>query len=127
MASEMRPNRIPLAWLLGYVVVIACVLGGLIYARQLALSTYGSQVAQEEWDAWRDDAKKMASSDGPVRRRMPKSVEPPALVLMRDYFLVCMTIALVLCTVLYGTIVLLVRGIAGTPTFVDRSLPEKRR
>jgi hypothetical protein len=127
MASEMRPNRIPLAWLLGYVLVIACVLGGLIYARQLALSTYGSQVAQEEWDAWRDDAKKMASSDGPVRRRMPKSVEPPALVLMRDYFLVCMTIALVLCTVLYGTIALLVRGIARTPTFVDRSLPEKRR
>jgi hypothetical protein len=127
MAIDMRLNQIPLAWLLAYVTVIACVLVGLVYARQLALNTYGSQAAQEEWDAWRDDAKKMASSDGPVRRRMPKSIEPPALVLMRDYFLVCVTIALVLCTVLYGTIVLLIRGIASTPAFVDRSAPEKRR
>lgn len=123
----MRPNQIPLAWLVGYVVVVACVLGGLFYAREVALSTYGSQGAQEEWNTWRDDAKKMASSDGPVRRRMPKSIEPPALVLMRDYFAVCVVIALVLSTVLFGTVMLFVRGIASTPAFVDRSLPEKRR
>lgn len=123
----MRLNQIAVAWLVGYVVIICCLLGGLLYARQVALSTYGSEAAQEEWDDWRDDAKKMASSDGPVRRRMPKSVEPPALVLMRDYFAVCVVIALVLCTVLFGTVMLFARGIASTPPFIDRSLPEKKR
>ncbi len=71
--------------------------------------------------------KQMASGDGPVRRRTPKSVEPPALVLMRDYFAVCAVISVVLCTVLFGTVMLLVRGIASTPAFVDRSLPERKR
>src|SRR5215212_9867606 len=126
MANELRYNQIPLAWLLGYVTVISCVLGGLSYARSVALETYGSGAAQKEWDEWRDDAQQMASGDGPVRRRTPKSVEPPALVLMRDYFAVCAVISVVLCTVLFGTVMLLVRGIASTPAFVDRSLPERK-
>ena len=49
-------------------------------------------------------------SAGPVKRREPKSLEPPALVLMRDHFAVCLGLALLLSTVLFGTFMFFVRG-----------------
>ena len=52
----------------------------------------------------------MAEQPYPVKRRVPKSAEPPALVLMRDYFAVCLAIAVVLSSVLFGTFMVLVRG-----------------
>jgi hypothetical protein len=76
----------------------------------MALEVYGTPEAQAEWDAWRDDAKKMAEEPSVVKRRAPKSIQPPALVLMRDYFAICLTIAAVLSSVLFGTFMVLVRG-----------------
>ena len=48
---------------------------------------------------------------GPVRRRVPKSTEPPALVLMRDYFGVSLIGAVLFTTVLYWVIAWFVMGI----------------
>ena len=129
MPSEMPPNRWKqaLIWLPLYVVVLGAVIGGLFYGRAVALRTYGSAEAQREWDDWREDAIKMSSGEGPVTRRTPKSAQPPALILMRDYFAVCMAIGVVLSTVLFGTVVLFINGVMSTPAFVDRSLPERRR
>ena len=45
--------------------------------------------SQAAWDAWRAEARRQAAGDGPVRRREPKSAEPPLLVLLRDYWAVC--------------------------------------
>ena len=73
--------------------------------------------AQAEWDAWREDAKKMAEEPGPVKRRVPKSAEPPALVLMRDHFAVCLGLARCCCRrVLFGTFMFFVRGAMATPS-----------
>jgi hypothetical protein len=52
----------------------------------------------------------MAQGAGPVKRRVPGSLEPPALVLMRDHFAVCLGFALLLSTVLFGTFMFFVRG-----------------
>jgi hypothetical protein len=52
----------------------------------------------------------MAEQPSTVKRRAPKSAEPPALVLMRDYFAVCLALAIVLSTVLFGTFMFFVRG-----------------
>jgi hypothetical protein len=113
-----------LIWLQLYVALLVAVVGGLFFARQRALIAYGTEEAQSEWDAWRDDAKKLGG--GPVVRREPKSAEPPALVLMRDYFAVCLVIAVALSSVLFGTLVFLVRGALSTSSkFVDRSPPER--
>jgi len=111
------------AWLLAYLILLALVIGGLVYGRQQALAVYGSQQAQNDWDQWRGDAKKMAQQPGPVKRREPKSAEPPALVLMRDHFAACLGLAVVLSSVLFGTFMFFLRG-AMTPQtpFVDRSL-----
>jgi hypothetical protein len=99
-----------LGWLLAYLAVLALVTGGLVYARQQALVTYGTEAAQGEWDQWREDAKDMSLGAGPVKRREPKSIEPPALVLMRDYFAVCLGLSLVLSSVLFATTMFFVRG-----------------
>ena len=34
--------------------------------------------AQTEWDEWREDVKELEKQPYPVKRRVPKSVEPPA-------------------------------------------------
>lgn len=113
------------AWLIAYVALLAAVVGGMFYGRWAAMAVYGSGQAQAEWDTWREDAKEQAAGQGPVARRVPKSAEPPALVLMRDYFAVCLVIALGLSSVLFGTLVFFIRGAlsSGGP-FVDRSPPE---
>ena len=102
-----------LLWLLMYIVMLAAVIGGMLYVRGLAREVYGTPEAQAEWNAWRDEAKKMADEPNVVQRRMPKSAEPPALVLMRDYFVVCLVLAIVLSSVLFGTFMMLVRGALG--------------
>jgi hypothetical protein len=109
----MKPSNV--AWLLAYAVVLALVIGGLIYGRSQALTVYGSREAQNDWDQWRGDAKKMATQPGPVKRREPKSAEPPALVLMRDYFAICLGLAVLLSSVLFGTFMFFIRGAINTP------------
>jgi hypothetical protein len=113
--SSTNPFQFSLAWLLLYLSVMAVVLGGLVYGRSQALAAYGSDAAQTEWDDWRADAKKMTADDGPVKRREPKSAQPPALVLMRDHFAACVGLALVLSSVLFGTFMVFIRGALAAP------------
>jgi hypothetical protein len=125
--SNSSPIQFSLAWLLTYLAVMVLVTAGLAYGRQQALATYGTNQAQTEWDTWRADAKDMAVGAGPVKRREPKSLEPPALVLMRDYFVACLALALLLSTVLFGTFMFLILGTMGASgQFVDRSQRSSR-
>jgi hypothetical protein len=101
-----------LFWILTYLTVLAAVAGLMFRMRSSALAVYGTPEAQAEWDAWREDAKRLAEESGPVKRRVPRSAAPPALVLMRDHFGVCLGLAVVLSTVLFGTLMLFVRGAA---------------
>jgi hypothetical protein len=118
----------PIAWLLAYAAVIAVAVAGAFYGRHLALEVYGSAEAQAEWDAWRAGAEQLAEGAGPVKRRVPKSAEPPALVLMRDHFAVCLGGAVVLSTILFGTFMLLARGAMQTapPRATSWKLPAHR-
>ena len=93
-----------------YLLLLGGVAGGSFYARSWAISVYGSPQAQAQWDEWRTEAAKL-SAEGPVQRRVPKSDKPPALVLATTYFGICLTIALVLTTVLFATGVYFVQGV----------------
>ena len=97
-------------WFMAYCAIIALVVGGVGYMRNVAMAVYGTPQAQTEWDTWREDVKELEKQPYPVKRRVPKSTEPPALVLMRDYFGVCVMVAVVLSSVLFGTFMVLVRG-----------------
>ena len=110
--------------LLAYVTVVAVVVAAMAFARRQALVIYSANPAQGEWDKWRQEAKQQEQGQGPVARRTPKSAEPPALVLMRDYFAVCLVIAVTLSSVLFVTFLALLRGALSTPAFVDRSPQE---
>lgn len=111
-AEKVRKHsRLPIAaWMLAYIFFMAAIVGGLLYGRQQALAIYGSAEALAQWETWREDAAEMAKGPGPVKRRVPKSPRPPALVLMTDHFAVCLGLAVVLSTVLFGTFMFFVRG-----------------
>jgi hypothetical protein len=109
-------------WLVAYLAVIALVVASVSYMRSVAMAVYGTPQAQSEWDTWREGVKELEEQPYPVKRRVPQSTEPPALVLMRDYFRVCLTIAVVLSTVLFGTFMVLLRGAVR-----DELKPSKQR
>lgn len=116
-------NRHRVILVLGLVVVVALAVGGMMWARQQAMRTYGSAAAQEEWDAWRKVAIDQAEGNGPVIRKVPRSAEPPALVLMRDHFGSCLGAALLAAVGLYGTFAVLLRG--AFQTRIDPGAPDQ--
>lgn len=118
----------PVRWVVAaalYGLLLAGVAGGMFALRRAALATYGTPQAQAEWDTWRQAAQEMARGFGPVRRRPPSSNQPPALVLMRDHFGVCLAGALLLASVLFGTLLWLAQGAlrTGVPRGPAGSLP----
>lgn len=85
------------------------VFGGLYWGRQASFRAYSGLEAQSDWNRFRDDMARL-SKEGPVERRRPKSPEPPALVLMRDYFGVSLAAAAVFGSLLFVMLMGAVRG-----------------
>lgn len=122
--TPTSPFQFSLAWLLVYLAAMASVSGGLAYGRWQALQTYDTAASRSEWTTWRSDVQKSQRSGG-VRRRVPKSTEPPAVVLMRDYFGVCLALSLVLSTILFATFMIFIRGaLASAPANSRRPNPD---
>jgi hypothetical protein len=107
-SAGTNPFQFSLTWLLVYITVMALVCGGLVYGRWQAFQTYGTDEAKDDWKLWRFTVR--FDESGPVQRKVPKSAEPPALVLMRDHFVVCLAGALLLSSVLFGTFMVFIRG-----------------
>jgi hypothetical protein len=101
------------AWivvLFAYVALIAGVTFGMFYARDEVAPALDTREGHENWDAWRHEAADQAAGKGPVARREPKSVEPPLVVLMRDYFTVCLAGALFFTSLLFAVMVFVMQG-----------------
>lgn len=117
-----------LLWLTLLIAMLAAVAGGMFHVRNSVLQLEGAE-SQQDWEEWREAVKAGQADKGPVQRRIPKSQEPPSLVLLRDHFAVCLTIALVLSSVLFSTFVLFARGVMNSPAPQVNSLsprPESR-
>jgi hypothetical protein len=71
------------------------------WAREVTLTTYGTAAASDEWESWRTQAALQNEAAGPVKRHVPNSAEPPALILMRDYFPTMVVTSLVCGTLVY--------------------------
>ncbi|HJQ81746.1 MAG TPA: hypothetical protein VJ828_17410 [Lacipirellulaceae bacterium] len=84
-------------------------------ARKWALAELATPESIRQWEAWREDVRQQDEQPGPVRRRVPKSAEPPALVLMRDYFAVSLVGAVLFMTLLYWVIAWFAYGILHSP------------
>lgn len=86
-------------------IVVAC-----FYVRRATLETLDTPQAHAEWDEWRS-AVPTLNETGPVRRKVPKSAEPPALVLMRDRFGTVLGAGVVFGSLLYWALAWPLRGV----------------
>src|SRR2546423_632305 len=110
MNSPQRNSRWLRWWLAGYIALVVMVLSAMFWARRSAVQMSSSE-SISDWQSWREDVREQQSQHGPVERRVPQSDEPPALVLMRDYFMVMMVGALLFSSMLYWVIAWFITGI----------------
>jgi hypothetical protein len=103
-------RRTNLLWLAAYVAYLAAVVALVFWARRTTLREMDTPEARAAWTTWREAPTNQAV-DGPVRRRPPTSTEPPALVLVRDYFSVVMCGAIVFSSLLFAALMLAARGV----------------
>src|SRR5437762_14383109 len=107
-SKSPEPGLVPakriffIGWLLTYLMMIALVVGGVIYGRNRALAIYGSSAAPAEWDQWRADAQKITEQPSTVKRRDLDSVKTPELVLIRESFADWLGVAIHLSTDFFG-------------------------
>jgi hypothetical protein len=113
MSKRIAPADV--IWFLIWAAMLGAVAGAMFSVRHNVLQSAGAE-SQQDWDQWREAVKDGQDDEGPVQRRVPKSNEPPAVVLLRDHFAVCLTIAVVLSSVLFGTFVLFARGVLNSPS-----------
>jgi hypothetical protein len=78
--------------------------------RDWAMTRLASPQSTANWQTWRDEVRKQQDAPGPVQRRIPKSSEPPALVMMRDHFSVSLVGAVLFSSLLYWVFIWLVMG-----------------
>jgi hypothetical protein len=97
-------------WLLGYVAMVTLVIWSVLSARHWALTELATPASTAEWEAWRDDVRAEQGQPAPIQRRVPKSAEPPALVLTRDYFAVVMCGSVLFTSLVYWVLAWMIAG-----------------
>lgn len=102
-----------------YVLTMVGIVWGIFDTRSKTIAEYSSAQAQADWNKWRDEATTQ-TNDGTVVRRQPKSLEPPALVLMRDHFTVVVVAGVVFGSMLFLMLAVAVHGTLAKP----EKLPE---
>ena len=106
-----RPRIRGAVWMIAYVAVIGAVVGSLLSARRRTLGEMNTPQARADWETWRQSVRDDARAGAPVQRRVPKSGEPPMVVLMRDHFAVCLAAAVVLSSALFTVIGFTLEGV----------------
>ena len=115
MARPGRATRWLWLWGTAYAVLLGTVVWAVMAAQNWALRELATAKSVGEWQSWREDVRQQQGEQVPVQRRVPKSLEPPALVLMRDYFAICLVGAIVFSSLLYWVIAWFVTGILSGP------------
>jgi len=82
----------------------------LLRARSAWLEKLEAPEAQAQWDEFREAMKRQSGREGPVQRKVPKSVEPPLKVWLRDYVWLAIAAWVILGGVLGFVAVMLGRG-----------------
>ena len=101
-------------WMLLYLSMIGGVVAGLSYAARQAVQ-FDSPEARAQWNEFRDEMKKIEG------RRVSKREEPPQLQLLRDHYAACLGMALLLSTLLFATLMFMIRGALASPGEAPRA------
>lgn len=94
-----------------YLVVSVALVWWLMDVRTWSLENQNNPAARAEWERWREVAAEPATTEGAVERRIPKSAEPPLLLMMREYFVMSVVAVLFFWTALFIPLVLMLRGV----------------
>jgi hypothetical protein len=108
--TSARLGRSGWLWLVAYTATIAGVVLLVLHVRSTTLRDMDTPEARAQWQEWRQSSPNQDTT-GPVRRRPPSSAEPPALVLVRDYFAMVMAGSILFSSLLFAAIMLAVRGV----------------
>jgi len=107
------------------------VIAGIVYGLLATASVIGmnrarrgvmenaSPTTQADWETWRAAAREQAEGSGPVTRRVPKSEQPPALVLLRDYYGMCLAAVLLFGSLSYLVLVFFLHGATLKPRSIE--------
>ncbi len=129
--AEPVPSKRPANWFWLWTAVYAVLLMGVIWTmfstRRWALSELANPKAIGQWEEWREDVRQQQVQSSPVQRRVPKSAEPPTLVLLRDYFVVSLVGAVLFSSLLYFVIAWFVTGILNTPVTIGEQNDSQKR
>jgi hypothetical protein len=99
---------------IGYAILLIALVWGMFAMRKNVLHDLDSADARSDWQTWRSDVEREQERPQTVARRVPKSAEPPGLVLMRDYFVTCVVGAVVFVSLLYWVCTALAVGAVTT-------------
>ena len=100
-----------------YLAVMAVVVALVWQARRRAITALETPGAQANWREWRREAQRQAEGSGPVLRRIPRSDQPPELVLLRDHFWACLVGLMLLTSAVFAALTAMVRGVLRGPKF----------
>jgi flagellar biosynthesis/type III secretory pathway M-ring protein FliF/YscJ len=117
----LKRSTANMLWLAGWLATLAVTFWLLWAVRQNVIAELSRPEAQADWQRWKEDeTARQQRDDAPVRRRAPKSDEPPALVLMRDSFPAIAGVALSVVTICYGFVMLAFRSPVVTSDAADQ-------
>jgi hypothetical protein len=94
-----------------YVVLVIAIMTAMFKARVAVIDQLATPDSLADWETWREDVRQQKDRSAPVERRIPKSAEPPALVMMRDHFAVSLTGILLFSSMLYWVLAWFIIGI----------------
>ncbi len=93
MALAMTKQSRLLAWGVYYGLFLILLGYAFIQAERWTLATFEDRSQTKLWEVWREKVKEEQLNDENkiplVKRKIPKSHEPPALILFRDHYLLC--------------------------------------
>jgi hypothetical protein len=98
-------------WLAVYLLILTSIIVGVFALRERLQVTLSTPQARADWEMWRKKAGEQSTDKGPVQRRIPRSAEPPALVLLRDHFAVVLSAAVLFGSLLFAMLMFAVRGV----------------
>lgn len=128
-AAQPKPSS---RWIMATILAAAWIAfvglppAGLAIVRTSWMERLNRPEARAGWDEFRGAMQAQTGRDGPVQRKVPKSVEPPGLVWLRDHFTLACVAWLLFGSVLWGVTAFFAIGVGSQRgAAVGRSPPEE--
>lgn len=110
----------------GYLLFAVAIVAAMFLVRNNIVPELSTAQSQADWNAWRVEVAQQNAAHGPVQRTVPKSPEPPMLVLMRDYFPACVLGVFLPLSALYAVIAWMICGVIRQKSDPASSAPVNR-